>query len=133
MVTYLLSIDTEHRRNTELSASTGHVTPNALKHQSTPSITTRRPTTAPRASLSYVQKTSSTPRSTGITERKFSSSEQTRQANATDACYNCSKPGHFKADCPTLPAIKEVSTDDVMEEMDVATDNEEVQEGNGEA
>jgi hypothetical protein len=133
MVTYLLSINTERRRNSELSGSSPYqVAPSSTRKSNLTSGITPGKTPNPiRPPPSYLQRNTTPKPNTTVERTKISSSEPLRQATSTDICYNCGKTGHFKPNCPQLPTIKEVSVDKVVTE-DVS-DTEEIQEGNEEA
>ena len=135
MVTHLLSIDTERRRNSELSVSSTHplTSSSTRKPSSTSGVTPGKTPNLIRPPPSYIQR-NTTPKPNTIVERpKFSSSETVRNATvtSTNTCYNCGKPGHFKTNCPLLPTIKEISID--QEPLEDVSDSEENREGNEEA
>jgi hypothetical protein len=115
MTADLLALDKERRRNNELYSARATSTPsNPTKKSTVFSSTTRTVSKSPIVAT----KPSSTP--TSVQPRPWSAnvenrvrSESAQTPNTTiPKCYGCGKPGHYRAQCPSLPTIKEIGQDD---------------------
>lgn len=144
MVNALTSIDIERRRNFERNpTSTSRNAPSGGNNKlaSNSGATNKsvakpfRPFTSSGTGQAPVFK----PTVKFSTSPILPSPKSTTQPLNKDNCHLCGKPGHWKRDCPNLPAIKamiremEPSAEDIDIREDFDDESEDIQEGNEEA